>query len=64
MTAIINEPLPYTGVVEEVTEVGISVQLTGRLGCIRVPWRLVIAEHHVKVGDKIRLMMSLIEVEN
>ncbi|MGI6308828.1 MAG: CBO2463/CBO2479 domain-containing protein [Dethiobacteria bacterium] len=64
MTAIMNEPVPYTGVVAEVTGGGITVRLTGRLGCIRVPWRMVISDNPVKKGEKVHILMSLIEVEN
>lgn len=64
MTSIINEPAPYPGEVVEVTGGGITVQLSGRLGVIKVPWRMVVSDNPVKQGDKVRIMMSLIEVEN
>jgi len=64
MIGIINEPAPFPGRVEEVNGTGITVQFAGRLGVLKVPWRLVLSENPVKVGEKVMIMMSLVEVEN
>ncbi|MHC1720307.1 MAG: CBO2463/CBO2479 domain-containing protein [Clostridiaceae bacterium] len=64
MRGIVNDPTPHSGTVTEVNDTGITLQLAGRMGVIKVPWRMVISEKSVKVGDKVSFMMSLLEIEN
>jgi len=64
MRGILNDPTPQPGTVTEVNDTGITVQFAGRLGVLKVPWRMVLSENPVKVGEKVMIMMSLVEVEN
>lgn len=64
MRGILNDPTLQPGTVTEVNDTGITVQFAGRLGVLKVPWRMVLSENPVKVGEKVTIMMSLVEVEN
>lgn len=64
MRGIINNPTLQPGTVTEVNDTGITIQFAGRLGVLKVPWRMVISENPVKVGEKVSIMMSLVEVDN
>lgn len=49
------------GVIVEVHEEGIAVDLKGRLGYLRVPNRMVISDYPFKVGQEVAWNMSFIE---
>lgn len=50
------------GIVVEVHDGSISVDLKGRLGFIKVPMRMVISDYPIRVGQEVALNMSFIEV--
>ncbi|AZR74633.1 hypothetical protein BBF96_15370 [Anoxybacter fermentans] len=50
------------GIVVEVHEGSISIDLKGRLGFLKVPLRMVISDHPIKVGQEVGFKMSFIEV--
>ncbi|AOT69907.1 CBO2463/CBO2479 domain-containing protein [Geosporobacter ferrireducens] len=50
------------GIVVEVHDGSISVDLKGRLGFLKVPMRMVISDHPIKVGQEVALKMSFLEV--
>ena len=59
---LVNEAVPYAGKVTAKTDTGITVQIDGRLGVMTVPWRMVLSDNPVKVGDKVCFSISLLEV--
>lgn len=49
------------GIITEVHDVGISIDLKGRLGVLKVPMRMVISDYPLKVGQTVAWQMSFIE---
>lgn len=49
------------GIITEVHDVGIAVDLKGRLGELKVPMRMVISDYPLKVGQTVAWQMSFIE---
>ena len=64
MSFIRNEAVPYKGTVKSTTDTGITVQINGRLGLLEVPWRMVLSENKVEVGQTVFFTLSLLEVQN
>ncbi|QEH61399.1 hypothetical protein SCHIN_v1c02010 [Spiroplasma chinense] len=52
----------FEGIITEVTDVSVSVDLAGRMGMMRVPLRMVITDKKLEVGQKVSINMSYIEV--
>ena len=52
------------GVIVEVHDGCVSVDLKGRLGYLRVPMRMVISDYEIKVGQEVGFNMSFIEQLN
>lgn len=59
-----NEAVLYTGTITEITDTGVTIQLTARLGVLKLPWRQIISNRHPEIGDKIKFKMSYIELQN
>ncbi|MBQ6621343.1 MAG: hypothetical protein IJH75_00725 [Mogibacterium sp.] len=51
------------GIIVEVHDGSIAVDLKGRLGYLRVPKRMVISDYDLKVGQTVAWNMSFIEQE-
>ena len=51
------------GVITEVHDVGICVDIKGRLGELKVPMRMVISDYPLEVGQTVAWNMSFIEQE-
>lgn len=51
------------GIVVEVDDCSVSVDLKGRLGFLKVPKRMVISDYPIKVGQEVALKMSFIEIK-
>ncbi len=49
------------GVIVEVHDGCVSVDLKGRLGYLRVPMRMIISDYEIKVGQEVGFNMSFIE---
>ncbi|MDR2892467.1 MAG: hypothetical protein LBV80_05215 [Deltaproteobacteria bacterium] len=62
--AINNEAVPYKGTVTAMTDTGITVQISGRLGILTIPWRMVLSNNKVEVGQTVYFSLSLLEVMN
>lgn len=52
------------GVVVEVRDGSVAVDIKGRLGFIKVPKRMVISDYDVEVGQEVAWNMSYIEQES
>lgn len=51
------------GVITKVYDGAISIDLSGRLGSLNVPLRMVISDYPLKAGQTVRWNMSFIEQE-
>lgn len=49
------------GVIVEVHDGCVSVDLKGRLGYLKVPMRMLISDYEIKVGQEVGFNMSFIE---
>ncbi|APX72192.1 hypothetical protein M5C72_03385 [Companilactobacillus allii] len=52
----------YEGIITEVTDAGVSIDLKGRLGELKIPKRMLICEHEPQVGHEVGFLMSYPEV--
>ena len=50
------------GVIVEVHDGAVSIDLKGRLGFMKIPMRMLITDYPVKVGQEVGFRMSFIEV--
>lgn len=57
-----NQAVPYTGVLTEINDTYFYVQLTARLGVLKLPIRWLISENPPKVGDEVKILMSYVEM--
>ena len=55
-------PRLITGKILEVTEVGVKIAFTGRLGVLSVPLRMVFADKPLAVDDEVELYISYVKV--
>lgn len=49
------------GVIVEVHDGCVSIDLKGRLGYLKIPMRMLISDYEIKVGQEIGFNMSFIE---
>ena len=54
----------YEGVLVDVTDAGVTIDLKGRLGQLMIPKRMLISDHEPAVGQVVGFMMSYPEVLN
>lgn len=52
------------GVIVEVYDGCVSIDLKGRLGYLKIPMRMLISDYEIKVGQEIGFNMSFIEQLN
>jgi len=52
----------YEGVITELTGGSITIELSGRLGILKLPLRMVVCERPLAVGQKVRIPMGYAEV--
>ena len=50
------------GVIVEVHDGAVSIDLKGRLGFMKIPMRMLITDYPLKVGQEVGFRMSFIEV--
>jgi hypothetical protein len=50
------------GVIVEVYDGAVSIDLKGRLGFMKIPMRMLITDYPLKVGQEVGFRMSFIEV--
>ena len=55
-------PRLITGKIIEVTEVGVKVAFTGRLGVLSVPLRMVFSDKKLEIDDEVELYISYLKV--
>ncbi|WP_455010878.1 CBO2463/CBO2479 domain-containing protein [Mogibacterium timidum] len=59
-----NEAVPHTGTITEINDTYFYVQITARMGVLKLPLRCLISEHRPKIGDNVRFLMSYVEMQN
>jgi hypothetical protein len=52
----------YEGTITEITGGSVTIEIKGRLGQIKLPLRMVISGHPLKIGQTVRFMMTYPEV--
>lgn len=53
----------YTeGIIVEVKDGGVTIDLKGRLGQLKIPLRMLISDYPLKVGQEVGFMLSYPEV--
>ncbi|WP_301860510.1 CBO2463/CBO2479 domain-containing protein [uncultured Megasphaera sp.] len=52
----------YEGIIVEVHDGGVVIDLKGRLGQLRIPKRMIISNYDLKVGQEVGFLMSYPEV--
>ena len=52
----------FEGIISEVTDAGVMIELKGRLGTLKIPKRMLISEHEPQVGHEVGFLMSYPEV--
>lgn len=53
----------YTeGIIVEIDDCAVGIDLKGRMGFLKVPRRLLITDYEVQLGQEVALNMSYIEV--
>lgn len=50
------------GVIVQVQEGAVSIDLDGRLGCLKIPMRMIISDEQIKEGQRVAFLMSYPEV--
>lgn len=52
----------YEGILVELTDAGVTIDLKGRLGQLKIPKRMLISQNELQVGQVVGFMMSYPEV--
>ncbi|MBM7622533.1 CBO2463/CBO2479 domain-containing protein [Sporohalobacter salinus] len=59
-----NQTIKFKGIITEVTDGSVALDIDGRLGFIKVPKRMVISDKPLEIGQSVSLRMSYIEVKS
>lgn len=51
----------YEGIITEVHDGSVAIDIKGRLGSIRIPKRMIISDYELKVGQIVAFNMSFLE---
>lgn len=51
----------YEGIITEVHDGSVALDIKGRLGSIKIPKRMIISDYELKVGQEVAFNMSFIE---
>lgn len=52
----------YEGIIIEITDASVMIDLEGRLGQLRLPKRMLISENNLEEGQKVGFLMTYPEV--
>lgn len=52
----------FEGVIVELTDGGVTIDLKGRLGQFKMPMRMLITDYELKLGQEVGFMLSYPEV--
>lgn len=59
-----NTAKVHTGIISKVDDIGVTIEVSGRMGIIKMPMRGLICKNNPKVGDEVVFLMSLIEMRD
>ena len=57
-----NEAVPYTGTISGLNDGEFIVQLSARMGILKLPRKSLICEKEPQIGDEVKLLMSFVEM--
>lgn len=57
-----NAAVPYTGTITAISDGEFVVQISSRMGILKLPSRSLICENQPKVGDRVKFLMSFVEL--
>jgi len=52
----------YEGILVEITDGSVTIDLKGRLGQLKIPRRMLISDYDIHIGQEVGFMMSYPEV--
>lgn len=52
----------YEGIIVEVTDASVTIDLKGRLGQLKIPLRMLITEYNIEIGQEVGFLMTYPEV--
>ncbi len=52
----------YEGILTEINDVGVTIELKGRLGQLKIPLRLLITDYELKLGQTVGFLMTYPEL--
>ncbi len=52
----------YEGILVEITDASVTIDLKGRLGQLKIPLRMLITEYELKLGQEVGFLMTYPEV--
>lgn len=52
----------YEGILVEITDASVTIDIKGRLGQLKIPRRMLISEYDIEIGQEVGFMMSYPEV--
>ena len=59
-----NAAVPYTGTIKEIKDGEFVVQISSRMGILKLPSRSLICERKPKEGDRLKFLMSFVELQD
>ena len=54
----------YEGILVEITDGSVTIDIKGRLGQLKIPRRMLISENEIEIGQEVGFVMSYPEVLN
>ena len=61
MAKYIDKIIYMEGIIVEVHDGAVGIDLKGRLGFLKIPMRMLISDYEIKVGQEVGFNMSFIE---
>lgn len=52
------------GIIVEISDGSVEIEFNGRLGCMKIPRRMLITDYVINLGMKVGFMMSFPEVKS
>lgn len=52
----------WEGIIVDHNDASVTIDIKGRLGQLKIPMRMLISEHEVKIGQEVAFLMSYPEV--
>ncbi len=59
-----NTAKVHTGIITETDDIGVTIEVAGCMGIIKMPMRGLICKNNPKIGDEVVFLMSLMEMKD